>query len=209
MSPKGRHLIRNCALGFSLVELLVVIAIIAILASLIFPALSGAKERAQRSVCRNNLRQFTIMMNLYASDHNESLPLGEPYTPVFSPKIFTNLYRYSRTMSVVDCPNLHKEFEAKYPIPSKNWRDGSGYGIAIGFHYLAGHKGTPWNSLQTREVWTSPQKTSDDASLLVAADLNVYYPFGKTVVPHTRKGRVFKQESDLQTLHNGILTPKE
>src|SRR5690242_7050375 len=115
MSPKGRTLNRNCAFGFSLVELLVVIAIIAILASLIFPALSGAKERAQRSVCRNNLRQFTIMLNLYASDHNERLPIGEPYTPVLSQIIFTNLYRYSRTIDVLDCPNLHREFEQKYP----------------------------------------------------------------------------------------------
>src|SRR5579862_4717645 len=59
--------------AFTLVELLVVIAIIAILASLILPALSQAKARAQGNFCLNNTRQLSVAWVLYADEHNGRL----------------------------------------------------------------------------------------------------------------------------------------
>ncbi len=60
--------------AFTLVELLVVIAIVALLASLVLPALGRAKARGQGIYCLNNLRQFGLALHLYAGDHEDEVP---------------------------------------------------------------------------------------------------------------------------------------
>lgn len=68
-NPLHRHSRRIAGGAFTLIELLVVIAIVAILASLLLPTLARGKQAAQSAVCRSNLRQFGIALNLFVTDH--------------------------------------------------------------------------------------------------------------------------------------------
>lgn len=67
--------------GFTLIELLVVIAIIAILAAILFPVFTSAKESANKAKCASNLKQIYNAIVMYVQDNNERLPGFKKFNP--------------------------------------------------------------------------------------------------------------------------------
>ena len=106
--------------GFTLIELLVVIAIIAILTSLLLPALSKAKEKGKSVSCMNSLRQMGIASKIYGDDHEGRycFTFQVRGDNVFRKAWFNFLQPYQQTTNLLLCPSKTKKFKelvALYP----------------------------------------------------------------------------------------------
>jgi prepilin-type N-terminal cleavage/methylation domain-containing protein/prepilin-type processing-associated H-X9-DG protein len=157
--------------GFTLIELLVVIAIIAILASLLLPALAKSKETSRRSVCRNNQRQIVLALLMYAGDYRGKFPDGarnnlfEHFSFIHS-DVYDYLLRVGHlTTNSTQCPNKREWYRHEPAL-----------GYRLGYYFLWGHH----TELDTRDrnglyrgpaPWDSPKKDTDPPDWPMIADV--------------------------------------
>ena len=117
----ARQFKRRSHAAFTLIELLVVIAVIALLAALLFPAFSRAKESGKGAVCISNLRQAGIALQLYVQDNNNRLPFMQDKswttTNEYSPPDLV-LSNQLGNINVLRCPSDKWPSTQAKPLPA-------------------------------------------------------------------------------------------
>jgi prepilin-type N-terminal cleavage/methylation domain-containing protein len=103
------HLPRRKRIGFTLIELLVVIAIIAILASILLPALAASRMKALDTKCLSNVKQLTLAAKMYNDDTGEAFSYNDGSDPNDTHSIWMGclLSYYAKATNLLMCPSTH------------------------------------------------------------------------------------------------------
>jgi prepilin-type N-terminal cleavage/methylation domain-containing protein len=158
---------RTGARAFTLVELLVVIGIIALLISILMPALQKARAQAIQTQCLSNLRQVGLFMQMYANENKDRVPIGyngnqgwNGYTVYEAGNFYTLIGRlletgYAQVPEAFFCPAqldprfMYNQPENPWPVPAP----------VSGKHHRMGYTvrpSTSWNNSGALKGWPNP-----------------------------------------------------
>lgn len=179
--------------GFTLVELLVVIAIIAILASLLLPTLSQAKEEGRRARCKSNLRQWGLAVQIYAADNEDRLMCtvvenGAIHPPVLLTTIGTNSqclniptilpYFSKKNQTDMEYDNVYYCPSIKRPTVQEIRTEASSWGhISMSYFYMARVMDWPPGTINRPDLLTNKEL---NANLLLMTDWLYYWSGGQS-----------------------------
>jgi len=152
--------------GFTLIELLVVIAIIALLAAILFPVFSRARENARKTSCQNNLKQIGLGFAQYVQDYDETWVVPDRPTGTVTPGVTCRdgaspedgweawLMPYVKSWQLFVCPsNANKTYDGRI----NGGRCRTSYGINL--NYFNNTRRNAWSAGVAESDWARPAET--------------------------------------------------